>query len=168
MKNLFFRLILFNCIFLFGATKDEDPARLKFKVALATRTEVAPAIDGLINDDAWVKAVEVHEFLQLEPYNLQPPSAETVVRVLYDDDFLYVAFDNKDPNPEEIIGRTVRRDDWMTGFDNNGDWVGIGIDSRNDDRTGYWFAINPAGSIIDTYISGEGMEAFDASWDAVW
>ncbi|GIS72940.1 MAG: hypothetical protein CM1200mP10_25170 [Candidatus Neomarinimicrobiota bacterium] len=56
----------------------------------------------------------------------------------------------------------------MEAFGPHSDWVGVAFDSNNDDRTGYWFAVNPAGSRMDVYISGEGMEAFDSTWDVVW
>ena len=54
----------------------------------------------------------------------------------------------------------------MDGFANNSDWVGITIDSRNDDYNGYFFAVNASGVKIDVSISGH--EEYDPSWDAVW
>ena len=146
----------------------EDFTRLKYKVAMATRTENPPVIDGIIDDNAWQRAVLIDEFVQHEPYNLEAPTVKTEVRVLYDDQYLYVAFHNYDPKPEEIMGRLSRRDDWMTGFDFNGDWVGFGLDSRNDDKTGYWFAVNAAEVQLDVAISGDGYDAFDNTWDVVW
>ena len=79
-----------------------------------------------------------------------------------------VSFNNFDPNPEKIMVRRTRRDDWRTGFDFNSDWVGIGIDSRNDDKTGYWFAVNAAEVQVDVAITGEGYGGFDGTWNAVW
>ena len=96
------------------------------------------------------------------------PTVRTEARMLYDDDYLYVAFNNFDPNPEKIMVRRTRRDDWRTGFDFNADWVGIGIDSRNDDKTGYWFAVNAAEVQVDVAITGDGYGGFDGTWNAVW
>ncbi len=110
----------------------KDYTKLKFKVATAVRTEKPPVIDGEINEEIWSKALLVDEFLQNEPYNLEPPTIETEVRVLYDDKYLYLAYNNIDPNPDKIMARRSRRDDWMAGFESNSDWVGFGIDSRND------------------------------------
>ena len=146
----------------------EDFTQLKYKVAMATRTESPPVIDGIIDDDSWQNAMLIDEFIQYEPYNLEAPTVQTELRVLYDDNYLYIAFKNYDPKPEEIMGRLSRRDDWMTGFDFNGDWVGIGIDSRNDDKTGYWFAVNAAEVQIDVVISGDGYDGFDRTWDVIW
>ncbi len=146
----------------------DDFTKLKYKVAIASRTFSPPIIDGIIDDPAWDEAELIDEFVQHEPYNLNTPSVRTDVRVLYDDEYLYVSFFNYDPEPETIMGRLARRDDWMTGFDFNSDWVGFGIDSRNDDKTGYWFAVNAAEVQVDVVIAGDGYDAFDGTWDAVW
>ncbi|SVC10269.1 uncharacterized protein METZ01_LOCUS263123, partial [marine metagenome] len=89
----------------------EDYTKLKYKTAIATRTEDPPKIDGLTNDAAWEKAILADEFLQFDPYNLEAPTVRTEFRVLYDDKYLYIAFDNFDPNPEKIMARMSRRDD---------------------------------------------------------
>ena len=146
----------------------KDYTKLKFKVATAVRTEKPPVIDGEINEEIWSKALLVDEFLQNEPYNLELPTIETEVRVLYDDKYLYLAYNNIDPNPDKIMARRSRRDDWMAGFESNSDWVGFGIDSRNDDKTGYWFAVNAAEVQVDVAISGDGYGGFDGTWNAVW
>lgn len=146
----------------------EDFSQLKYKVAMATRTQRPPVIDGVIDDPVWEQATLINEFLQHEPYNLEAPTVQTETRVLYDNEFLYISFYNYDPNPEKIMGRLSRRDDWMTGFDFNSDWVGFGIDSRNDDKTGYWFAVNAAEVQVDVAIAGDGYDGFDGTWDAVW
>ena len=146
----------------------KDYTKLKFKVATAVRTEKPPVIDGEINEEIWSKALLVDEFLQNEPYNLELPTIETEVRVLYDDKYLYLAYNNIDPNPDNIMARRSRRDDWMAGFESNSDWVGFGIDSRNDDKTGYWFAVNAAEVQVDVAISGDGYGGFDGTWNAVW
>ncbi len=146
----------------------KDFTQLKYKVAMATRTQTPPVIDGVIDDPVWAEAKLINEFVQHEPYNLEAPSVQTETRVLYDDEYLYISFNNYDPKPEKIMGRLSRRDDWMTGFDFNSDWVGIGIDSRNDDKTGYWFAVNAAEVQVDVVISGDGYDGFDNTWNAVW
>ena len=43
------------------------------------------------------------EFLQFETYNLEVATVRTETRVLYDDKYLYIAFNNFDPNPESIM-----------------------------------------------------------------
>ena len=175
MKSRMNHFMLLFCFFSVAFGHDshnkgdiEDYTKLKYKVAIATRTEDPPAIDGRIDDAAWEKAILADEFLQYDPYNLEAPTVRTEFRILYDDEYLYIAFDNFDPNPEKIMARMARRDDWEEGFEFNSDWVGFGIDSRNDDKTGYWFAVNAAEVQVDVAISGDGYDGFDGTWNAVW
>ena len=171
-KILFTILIYFNIIFgmsILGEKIVDDDTQLKLKVAIATRIANPPIIDGDLSDRAWENAKIITEFVQHEPFNLEAPTVKNVARVLYDDNYLYIAFDNFDPNPENIMARRSRRDDWEAGFGNNSDWVGIGIDSSNDDKSGYWFAVNAAEVQLDVAISGSGGHGgFDNSWNAVW
>ena len=152
------------------ADSDEiDSGALRYKSMVATRTEVAPTIDGNIDDEVWDQAIVLEDFIQFEPYNLKPATVETEVRVLYDDKYLYIAFQNFDPDPTKIMSRMSRRDDFE-GIERNADWVGIGIDSNNDDKTGYWFALSAAEVQIDVAVDEAGREwdKFDDSWNAVW
>ncbi len=164
--------ILFLVIFaeLQGSATEEiytgNPNELKYREAIARRINTPPTIDGLLNDAVWNEAIPVKQFFQTEPIDLGKPSERTVVYVLYDDENIYIAFRNFDAQPEKIMKRLTRRDDWMGGFEFNSDWVGFGIDSRNDDKNGYWFALNAAGVKVDVTISKD--EEFDNSWDAVW
>jgi len=148
--------------------KELDPDKLRFREMIATRVNTPPIIDGIIDDMVWTTAVAETGFVQFNPYNLTSPTEKTDGRVVFDNDYIYVAVNSYDSEPDKITGRLNRRDRWMEAFSTNSDWVGLAIDSNNDDRTSYWFAVNSAGSRMDVYISGEGMEAFDPSWDVVW
>jgi len=170
-KILFTILIYFNVIFgmsFLGKKIVEDDTQLRLKVATAQRTSAPPVIDGILDDSVWNKAIVLNQLVQHEPFNLHAPSVETKIRILYDDNYLYVAFDNIDPNPENISARIGRRDDWNS-IENNSDWIGIGIDSNNDDKTGYWFTLSAAEVQLDASISeGKGWGGFDITWNAVW
>ena len=111
-------------------------------------------------------AIPIIEFFQLEPIEFGVPSENTVVRVLYDDQALYVAFENFDSEPDKIRKPLTRRDAYMDGFASSADFVGIAVDSKNDDYNGKWFGVNAAGVKIDVNVSGN--EEYDRSWDAVW
>mgnify|MGYP000061803612 FL=1 len=147
-----------------------NPNQLRFREMVATRTSAPPIIDGIIDDKVWENAIIENEFVQFEPYNLAAPSERTEARLMYDNDYVYIAVNNYDTEPEKITGRLSRKDRWMEAFGPHSDWVGVAFDSNNDDRTGYWFAVNPAGSRMDVYVSDATnvMEAFDSSWDVVW
>jgi len=172
MKNrvLFNLIILCSTICVAEKLENISPNQLRFREIVATRTNIPPVIDGIINDEVWENAIIENEFVQFEPYNLAAPSEKTEVRLMYDNDYVYIAVNNYDTEPEKITGRLSRKDRWMEAFGPHSDWLGIGFDSNNDDRTGYWFAVNPAESRMDVYVSDATnvMEAFDSSWDVVW
>ena len=173
MKKIFSYLFIYSFIVASNIDDDSkkiDPSKLKLKVMTAVRTNTPPEIDGLLDDIVWADAVVLDDFIQFEPYNLAPASVRTEFRLLYDDDYLYLAFKNFDPDPSKIMTRMSRRDDFE-GIEKNADWIGIGIDSNDDDRTGNWFVLSAGGVQTDVSINEGGSrdrDKFDMSWNAVW
>ena len=102
----------------------------------------------MLDDSVWSKAIILDQLVQHQPFNLHAPSVDTKIRILYDDNYLYIGFNNLDPNPDNISARLGRRDDWGS-IENNSDWVGIGFDSNDDDKTGYWFTLSAAEVQLD-------------------
>ena len=128
-------------------------------VATATRTELPPRIDGVLDDAVWDAAIPVDGFTQIDPEEGRPSRQRTVVRVLYDDDALYVGARLYDDG--QVIGRLGRRDMAL----GDSDWFGVMIDSYHDHRTAFGFDVNPAGVRRDEI---KVIEADDNSWDPVW
>ena len=79
--------------------------------AEASRSEVAPVVDGnVLDDQAWAAAKVITGFWQTTPDEGQPASGNTEVRVLYTNDTLYIGVVNYDRSPELIINADSRRD----------------------------------------------------------
>lgn len=133
----------------------------KFTVA-AVRTEIPPVIDGILDDEVWKNAPSVSDFIQFEPDKGKPASVRTVAKILYDNDYIYVAFLCYDPEPEKIELET-RRDRLMMGVDS----VTVDLDTFNDDRTMYYFRTNPLGVQHDGRVTDNGLIA-DTNWDGIW
>ena len=129
--------------------------------AAATRAAQAPTIDGRDADVAWSTAEPITSFRQFDPVEDAEPSLRTEARIIHDDAHLYVFVRAFDPNPDSIIALLSRRDVRTAS-----DQIKVMIDSYHDRRTGFEFAVNPAGVKRDYYASGDGEE--DVSWDAVW
>ncbi|GMV06636.1 MAG: hypothetical protein AMXMBFR53_29120 [Gemmatimonadota bacterium] len=119
-------------------------------------------MDGVLDEAAWAQATPVTEFIQLDPFEGQPVSERTEVRVLYDDDAIYVGAVLYDRSP--VSTRLGRRD----GFLMDSDQFVISFDSYNDNRTGFKFEINPSGVRGDQALSGGQDRRGDSSWDPVW
>jgi hypothetical protein len=76
-------LPLFICLMSFLAS-----AQTKNIVAVKTTEHIT--IDGVLDDAAWKKAPVVSDFIQNFPNNGAPSSFHTEVRILYDDNAIYV------------------------------------------------------------------------------
>jgi hypothetical protein len=130
-------------------------------VAHAVRVSGTIRIDGKLTDRAWMRAPVIDRFTQIDPDEGRPSRQRTEVRVLYDDEALYVGYRLHDSEPEKIIARLGRRDMDL----GDSDWVGVMIDSYHDHRTAFGFDVNPAGVRRDEIKT---ITDDDNSWDAVW
>src|SRR5262245_18782899 len=80
------------------------------KSARATRTSEVPRDDGRLDDAGWATASVVSDFVQKIPNEGSTPSERTEVRLLYDDEALYVGARLRRSNPEAIRRSVTRRD----------------------------------------------------------
>ena len=117
-------------------------------------------IDGIVNEEAWMKADSITDFYQSQPNPGHLPTERTVVRVLYDKDFLYVSAILYDSEPDKIIIESLEQD-----FDSqSSDAFAIMLDTFNDDKSGYAFLFNPAGAIKDMYIDND-VTTTNRAWE---
>jgi hypothetical protein len=132
------------------------------RVVQAVRRNGAITIDGKLDEGAWAAAAPSSSFTQSYPTPGAAPVDPTEIRVLYDDQALYVGVRMRDSHPDSIAAQLARRD--ASGI--YSDWVHLIIDSYRDRRTAFRFSVNPKGVKKDVYTSNDGNE--DANWDAVW
>ncbi len=129
----------------------------------AVHTDVAPVIDGKLDDAVWSRAEATDAFTQTEPREGAPPTERTEIRVLFDSDALYVAIRCFERDPTQIISTQMKRDADLH-FD---DRVTVVLDTFHDHRNGYYFAMNPAGSRVDALIGANGQDVND-KWNGIW
>jgi hypothetical protein len=127
----------------------------------AMRAAVAPVIDGRDADEVWRLAPAITAFRQFRPVEDAEPSFRTEAKVAYDPRNLYVFVRAFDPHPDSILKLLARRDVRTAS-----DQIKIMIDSYHDRRSGYEFAVNPAGVKRDYAMYDDANE--DEAWDAVW
>lgn len=132
------------------------------KTAGAVRTAHPPVLDGWLNDPCWLAAPPVTDFLQFDPVEGAAPTESTVVRLLYDDDALYVGVLCADRSPGRIVRQLSRRD-----RSTEADRFTVMIDAYMDHQTGFVFSTNVSGVQADGVLSQAGS-LYDISWDAVW
>jgi len=120
-----------------------------------------PTVDGDLGDPAWRDAPIATGFRQLRPDEGDPATERSEVRVLYGEDALFIAFRAFESDPGAIEAQMTRRD-----RESYSDRVHVAIDSYNDRRTAFHFAVNPVGVKADYYRFDDTAE--DVGWDAVW
>src|SRR5688572_12682195 len=79
-------------------------------VATARRVTETPTIDGLLDEPVWQLAAPLTDFVQADPLEGQPASERTEVRILYDDNAIFVGVICYDSDPSQIITTDTRRD----------------------------------------------------------
>ncbi|MBN1952682.1 MAG: carbohydrate binding family 9 domain-containing protein, partial [Bacteroidales bacterium] len=151
-------IILITLLLLITGVTGQTPEKKQYR---ATRLTTAPAIDGILDDDAWNEGIWIDDFTQYEPYNGARVSQRTEFKILFDDDNLYGAFKAYDTSPDSIVSRLTRRDN------PDGDLVGIIFDSFHDLRTGFLFGITSSGVKYDQMFTNDG-DSEDSSWDPNW
>jgi hypothetical protein len=127
-------------------------------VAQAVRVGEPIRIDGRLDEGAWSQAEPITGFIQLDPDEGRPASERTEIRILYDEEAIYIGARLYDRHP--VTTRLGRRDQWVTS-----DWLTVIFDSYHDHRTAFGFEVNPSGVRRDQSRDG-GRE--DDSWDPVW
>src|SRR5687767_12179665 len=75
---------------LYSATEPDVPEKVG-KVLRAHRIqERPPLLDGALDEPAWLVADSATDMAQWDPDNMAPMTERTVVRVLYDERYVYV------------------------------------------------------------------------------
>jgi Domain of unknown function (DUF5916)/Carbohydrate family 9 binding domain-like len=124
------------------------------------RASQPPRVDGVLDDPAWGSAPVTAAFTQKAPYAGQPPTEATTLRVLYDDESIYVALDCTQAH-SPLVARLTRRDRPAET-----DSVSIALDARGDGWSAFEFSISAAGVLLDGMRFDDGK--ISREWDATW
>src|SRR5437899_5634767 len=110
--------------------------------AQATTIEHPPNLDGTLDDPLWQSAIPITDFRQREPYEGEPPTEKTEVRILYTRHAVYFGIHCYDSQPSRIIATELRRDVSQELDDH----FEILIDSNINHRSSYVFEVNRPGT----------------------
>ncbi len=123
-------------------------------LARPARVVVGPEIDGdVLGDPAYRDAVPATGFVQSRPFEGQPASERTEVRIVHTDDTLYFGIVCYTADPATIIAADSRRDSDLTETDS----FQIILDTYHDGLNGFVFGTNPAGVEYDGQVTNEGQ-----------
>ncbi len=132
----------------------------------ARYTNTPIVIDG-IPEDTWLSADSAFDFQQYFPFDSSLAEAQTVAKILYDDQNIYILgiMFNK-PGDRSYVTPSLRRD--FRGEAN--DSFTVIFDPFKDHTNGTLFGINPFGVRREGLIvnGGSGNGAFSLDWDNKW
>lgn len=142
---------------------------LAFATGKTSNEKIVPAyklnnlsinLDGKLTEPIWQKE-PVKEFVQKDPNEGNPASEPTNVWVAFDNEYIYVGAKLFDSKPELIDASIARRDNYFSS-----DWFAFYVDPYNDKKTGYFFAVNAGGTMLDGVLFNDSWD--DWSWDGIW
>ena len=143
-----------------GAQRDSVGRPIVARVrptAVAARRTSAITLDGRLDDPAWGVATPITSFTQQKPNEGAPASERTEVRILYDDDAIWIGARMFDSHGRAgVTSRLTRRDD-----DPQSDVLRVDFDAYHDHLHSVEFDVNPASW------KGDATD-YDRSWDPVW
>jgi len=149
-------LLLLSPSFLFGLDSNN------YKI-IAWKIPSPITVDGLLSEGFWKEAQPISRFTQREPNEGEPSSEPTEIRILYDDQYLYLGVVCFDSQPDKIVANEMRRDSDLK----DNDYFEIFIDTFHDHRNAFYFVINPLGARRDALIRDEGSN-INWNWDGIW
>jgi hypothetical protein len=130
--------------------------------ASATRASTPPVVDGVLDDRAWQDAPVFADFIQAEPLEGQPASQATEVRIVYDEQAIYIGVILHDTDPSQIVTTDTRRDAGLNDMDS----FRVIFDTFHDQQNGFVFGTNPAGIQYDAQVRNQGGAT--TNWDGTW
>ncbi len=128
----------------------------------ATRISGEITIDGTMDEPEWELAPVISGFQQVEPNQGEPARYDTEVRVLYNDEFIYIGAFNRDDPGEKPRVRDLRRN--FDYFQN--DLFGVVFDTFNNERDAISFQVTPYGNQRDLQVFDDFV--FNRNFDVVW
>ena len=118
-------------------------------------------LDGIFDEPVWKRARPARDFIQVDPSNGRPATEPTEVRIAFSDDVFYMAVTCYDSEPDKWLGFQRRRDEFLPA-DDRFMWA---IDTFLDERSGYFFEMNPSGLMADSVFNANGD---NRAWDGIW
>jgi len=119
-------------------------------------------LDGRMDEAFWSRAIPAANFIMQDPILGGVPTEPTEVRVVFDQEVLYIGVTAFDSEPDKLLGNTMKRDEFLRA-DDRFMWT---MDTFLDQQTGYFFEMNPSGLMADAVMGPGGSN--NREWDGIW
>jgi len=154
--------LLLSLLFNISTAQNAAQPGASIKSLNISRLNIAPDIDGLLDEPIWNQATQINDMHQVEPTEYIEPSQETFIYIYYDDEALYVGARLMDSNPEAMVSNVLRQGEafWSDEL------FAVIIDTFNDKRNGYRFQVNPNGLRMEGIFVN--TTNTDMNWNGIW
>ena len=160
MNKIIIVLILFLSFNLYSQSKIDSIKSIKAYKIKATEI----ILDGKLDESFWKDIKGIDNFLMQEPIEGKNPTENTLIKIAYDENYLYIGAVLYDSEPEGIKSFKMRKDSPLN-TDDRFMWI---LDTYLDGRNAYFFEINPRGLMGDGLLSiGQGLN-LNKNWDGIW
>lgn len=122
-------------------------------------------VDGVLDEDAWSAAGMADDFVNKWPRDSGPATARSEVRMLFDDEHLYLGITLHEPHNNHIVQSLKRDPDdfWES------DAIGVVIDPVNRQTNGFFFGVNAGGGRMEGLVNLRNNQTrLDVNWDNRW
>jgi hypothetical protein len=147
------------------------------RVATAVQVSVPPNAQTWREKEAWSGALPIAGFVQQEPFEGAPASERTEVRIVYDDQAIYIGAWLYDSEAARIVTGERRRDASL----GQSDAFLVIFDTFHDLQNGFVFGTHPGGIEYDGQVINEGRGGggggrqqggagggLNVNWDGSW
>lgn len=152
-KITLFPLVLL-CLVLSKRAQTQD-----IKETTMTLINEAIKLDGRLEEQIWQKSKPIDQFWNHRPIDKGVAEAKTEIRLLYDQNYLYVGIKCWEKNNQYII-QTLKRDQF-----GNSDGLGVILDPIGQKNIGFFFGVNAGGAQTEGLIYERNL---DTKWDIQW
>lgn len=159
--GMFLRTSLPILLFILGSVTSlygQDSLRQLRKVTTAVRITGQVKVDGVLDEAVWQGVPVAMDFTEVEPVENIPAKQRTEVKVIYDNEAVYIGAYCYDTHPDSILTALSLRD--QEGA--NADIFGVSFDTYFDQQNLYIFEVTAAGVQSDERLN---IEGYNAIWE---
>jgi hypothetical protein len=150
-----------------SVTAQQQDIAYKYPALIADKIDIPINLDGVLDEPVWGEGNWATDFQQFFPSDTSQAKAQSKVRIVYDEKFIYIAAVMYNLGPrDKYISTSLRRD--YRGEQNDG--ISFVFDTFNDNTNAFQFGVNPYGVQRESLIANGGMLQTDLNlaWDNKW
>jgi len=164
MSRVCISVILLFELIITGFSADKAFSQAKSAISIP-RLSQEIHFDGIVEEAEWYSVKSLPMSGHWPAFNVQP-GKNSVIRVAYDDKYLYMSAILYE-DPENIQESSFKRDEnWSLKFDH----ISLILDTYNDAENAVQFVVSPVASKGDQTIQNDGLSRsnYNSSWNSYW